>query len=152
MRHAGLTCGFVNGFDRAGMLSGSPGTIDGRAQASQHWARLLLICLLAFGLGLLSLDISHARPAHDPMNYKLHAYNKLKDWKQFECIVELYTRESNWRVEARNYSHYGIPQGRSRWLATANGYQQVNWGIRYIKNRYETPCRALAHFHRKGWH
>ncbi len=73
--------------DSFAMLSGSPGTIDGRAQAPSHWARLLLICLLALSLCLLSGYMSHARPAKDPMNYKLHAYNQLKDWDQFECIL-----------------------------------------------------------------
>jgi hypothetical protein len=138
--------------DSLAMLSASPGTIDGPAQGSQHWARSLLICLLAVFIGLLSTDISHARPAKDPMNYKLHAYNQLKDWDQFECILELYERESNWRPSARNGSHFGIPQGRSQWLATANPYQQVEWGIKYIKARHQTPCKALAHFKRKGWH
>jgi len=147
-----LTCGFVNRLDRAGMLSASPGTLDGPAQGSQHWGRLLLILPLALCLSLLSLDMSHARPAKDPMNYKLHAYNQLKDWNQFECILELYERESNWRPNAKNGSHHGIPQGKSQWLAKANPYQQIEWGVRYIEARYGTPCAALKHFKRKGWH
>ena len=138
--------------DLIGMLSASPGTIDGPAQGSQHWARSLLICLLAVFIGLLSSDISHARPAKDPMNYKLHAYNQLKDWDQFECILELYERESHWSPSARNGSHFGIPQGKSQWLAKADPYQQVEWGVRYIEARYGTPCVALKHFKRKGWH
>ena len=138
--------------DSLAMLSASPGTIDGRGQGSQHWARLLLILPLALCLFLLSNYVSHARPAKDPMNYKLHAYNQLKDWDQFECIVELYERESNWSPSARNGSHFGIPQGRSQWLAKANPYKQVEWGVRYIKARYGSPCAALTHFKRKGWH
>jgi len=42
--------------DSLAMLSASPGTIDGPAQGSQHWARSLLICLLAVFIGLLSTD------------------------------------------------------------------------------------------------
>lgn len=151
-RHADLTCGFVNRLDRPAMLSGSPGTIDGRAQAPSHWARLLLICSLSLIFNLFVADISQARPAKDPMNYKLHAYNQLLDWKQFECILKLYEKESNWRPSAKNGSHHGIPQGRSQWLATANGYKQVEWGVRYIKARYGTPCKAWLHFKREGWH
>jgi len=138
--------------DSLAMLSASPGTLDGPAQGSQHWGRLLLSLPLALCLSLLSLDMSHARPAKDPMNYKLHAYNQLKDWDQFECILELYERESNWRPSARNGSHFGIPQGRSQWLATANPYQQIEWGVKYIQHRYGTACAALKHFKRKGWH
>ena len=147
-----LTCGFVNGLDRHATLSASGGTIDGRRQGSSRWGRLLSILPLTLIYLLLSLDISHARPAKDPMNYKLHAYNQLKDWDQFECILELYERESNWRPSARNGSHFGIPQGRSQWLATANPYQQIEWGVKYIQHRYGTACAALKHFKRKGWH
>lgn len=152
MRHAALTCGYVNGFDRAGMLSRRPETIDARAQASLHWPRLLLFSVIVFCLFMLSTHMSHARPAKAIMNYKLHAYNQLLDWDQFECILELYHHESRWNPKAKNGSHYGIPQGRSTWLSTANPYQQIEWGVKYIKHRYGTPCNALHHFKRKGWH
>ena len=147
-----LTCGFVNGFDSYGTLSASGGTIDGRRQGSQLWGRLLLILPLAFCLSMLSLDFAFARPAKDPMNYKLYAHNQLQDWDQFLCLVRLYEKESNWRPEAKNGSHYGIPQGRSKWLATATPYQQIRWGLKYIENRHKTPCKALRHFKRVGWH
>ena len=138
--------------DSFGMLSRSPDTIDGRGQASSHWARLLLFCLIVFNLNLLSLNMSHARPAKDPMNYKLYAHNQLQDWDQFLCLVRLYEKESNWRPEAKNGSHYGIPQGRSKWLATATPYEQIRWGLKYIEHRHQTPCKALRHFKRVGWH
>jgi hypothetical protein len=147
-----LTCGFVNGLDRHDTLSASGGTIDGRRQGSSRWGRLLSILPLTLIHLLLSLDISHARPAKDPMNYKLHAYNQLLDWKQFECILKLYEKESNWNPKAVNGSHHGIPQGRSAWLKTASPYEQIEWGVRYIEHRYGSPCRAWSHFKAKGWH
>lgn len=147
-----LTCGFVFRLDTSGMLSRRPETIDARAQAPSHWARLLLFSVIVLCLSLLSLNMSHARPAKDPMNYKLYAHNQLQDWDQFLCLVRLYEKESNWRPEAKNGSHYGIPQGRSKWLATATPYEQIRWGIKYIANRHGTPCKALRHFKRVGWH
>jgi hypothetical protein len=101
---------------------------------------------------MLSTDMSHARPAKDPMNYKLYAYNQLKDWDQFICLVELYEKESNWNPKARNYSHHGIPQGRSTYLAKVGYKKQIKWGLRYIEHRHQTPCLALQHFKAKGWH
>ncbi len=109
--------------DTAAMLSRRPETIDARAQASKHWAELLLFWVIVFISFMLSTDMSHARPAKDPMNYKLYAHNQLKDWDQFICLVELYERESNWSPSARNGSHYGIPQGRSTYLAKV-GYKK----------------------------
>jgi hypothetical protein len=147
-----LTCGFVNGLDRHATLSASGGTIDGRRQGSSRWGRLLSILPLTLIYLLLSLDISHARPAKDPMNYKLYAHNQLKDWDQFICLVELYERESNWSPVARNGSHFGIPQGRSTYLAKVGYKKQIDWGLRYIFNRYQTPCKAWSHFKAKGWH
>jgi hypothetical protein len=147
-----LTCGYVNVLDRYAMLSGSPGTIDGRAQAPSHWARLLLICSISLISHLFVADMSQARPAKDPMNYKLYAHNQLKDWDQFICLVELYEKESNWNPKARNYSHHGIPQGRSTYLAKVGYKKQIRWGLKYIEARHQTPCQALHHFKTKGWH
>lgn len=147
-----LTCGFVDGFDTPAMLSRSPETIDARGQAPSHWPRLLLFSVIVFISLMLSTQVSHARPMETAMNYKLHAYNQILDWEEFICIIELYERESNWRPKAKNGSHYGIPQGRSKYLATASPYKQIEWGVRYIKHRYGTPCAALKHFKAKGWH
>ena len=71
---------------------------------------------------------------------------------EYKCALELYTRESNWRPEAKNGSHYGIPQGRSEWLRTADPIQQVKWGIKYNKHRYNGMCNALDHFKKWNWH
>jgi len=82
--------------------------------------------------------------------YALHllGYN----YKEFRCLDKLYTKESNWRPEAKNGSHHGIPQGRSKYLATLDGYGQVRWGLDYIGHRYGEPCIALDHWRAKGWH
>ena len=71
---------------------------------------------------------------------------------EYKCALELYTKESNWRVEAKNGPHYGIPQGRSIYLKTATGIEQVKWGIKYVDARYGSMCQALTHFKTKGWH
>jgi hypothetical protein len=82
--------------------------------------------------------------------YALHllGYN----YKEYKCLVMLYTKESNWRPEAKNGSHHGIPQGRSKYLARVDGYKQVQWGLDYIGHRYGEPCIALQHWKDKGWH
>lgn len=112
--------------------------------------------LLILGITMLSLALPQASASKDwkdhPMNYKLHAYNLLLDFEEFQCIVELYEKESNWRPSARNGSHFGIPQGRSRYLATVDGFKQVEWGVKYIKARYGTPCKALKFFQANNYH
>jgi len=112
--------------------------------------------LLILGITLALLAAPQASASKDwkdhPMNYKLHAYNLLLDFEEFQCIVELYEKESNWRPNARNGSHFGIPQGRSRYLATVDGFKQVEWGIKYIKARYGTPCKAWKFFKANHYH
>ena len=48
------------------------------------------------------------------VDYKTYSLYLLDfNYKQYNCLLELYTHESNWRPEAANGSHYGIPQGKS---------------------------------------
>jgi len=73
-------------------------------------------------------------------------------YTQYKCALTLYEKESNWRANAKNGSHYGIPQGRSVYLKTATPIAQVKWGIKYVNARYGSMCQALTHFKNKGWH
>ena len=36
--------------------------------------------------------------------------------------------------------------------AMTNPITQINWGLDYIKSRYGSSCRALAHHDKKGWY
>jgi hypothetical protein len=84
--------------------------------------------------------------------YKLYAHSRLIDDKQYRCIDELYTHESNWNPHSRNGKHYGIPQLANAKIRYLDAYSQIDWGIRYIKSRYKTPCKALDHWRRYSWH
>jgi hypothetical protein len=84
--------------------------------------------------------------------FKLYAHTQLLDANQYRCLELLYTKESNWNPAARNGSHYGIPQMRNIKVKSLNPYHQIDWGIRYIKDRYLTPCKAWAFFKANGYH
>jgi hypothetical protein len=90
------------------------------------------------------------------IDYKTYSFYLL-DWnkEQHQCLLKLYGKESAWNPLARNNSHYGIPQGRSTYLGTLNGYEQVQWGLSYIHHHriYQgDTCKAWQHFKDKGWH
>ncbi len=83
------------------------------------------------------------------------------DSDQYSCLVTLWNRESNWRVNAYNKGSgaYGIPQSLpgnkmasegEDWLT--NPETQIRWGLKYIKGRYGSPCGALAHSNKFGWY
>lgn len=80
---------------------------------------------------------------------------------QFECLVNLWNRESGWRYNAKNPSSgaYGIPQSLpGKKMASAgsdwktNPETQIRWGLSYIEGRYNTPCNAWSSFKNKGWY
>lgn len=80
---------------------------------------------------------------------------------QWACLKTLWTGESNWNHLAENPDSraYGIPQALpGDKMATfgddwATNYEtQIEWGLDYIKSRYETPCLALAFWNSKDPH
>ena len=71
---------------------------------------------------------------------------------EFSSALTLWTKESNWNPKARNGSHYGICQGRSKYLIKANYKQQIRWCISYAFNRYGSVTKALEHWKVYKWH
>ena len=112
------------------------------------WSHL---CVIALTL-CFSKDYSVAVENYKPTHYKQYILIELNDFTEAYCLIELYHRESKFNPKARNGSHYGIPQGRSKYLATVSGTKQIDWGIKYNLNRYGSMCKALEHYKIKGWH
>ena len=80
---------------------------------------------------------------------------------QFECFDNIIMRESMWRVDATNPSSgaYGIPQALpgskmasegSDWRT--NPATQIIWGIKYMEDRYGSPCAAWSFKSANGWY
>ena len=112
--------------------------------------------LVAIGIALLLVPragSSESVQQKEYIDYKTYALYLLDfNYKEYKCLTILYGKESAWNPLARNGSHVGIPQGKSEWLATQDGWSQVRWGLDYIGNRYGEPCIALDHWSKYGWH
>ena len=151
MRNTALTSTYVNGFD-------SNGTLTAQSLSKAHRKPLRGVAcgvLVAIGIALCLMPEAGSTNLQDiSMTPKQYAYYSLGDVKQYKCIAVLYGKESAWDYRAYNKSSgtVGIPQGKSVWLLTATPIQQVEWGLRYIKHRYSTPCKAYDHWKAKGWH
>jgi len=110
------------------------------------------------GIALVIVNLCFVKTnsvANDKTNhYRQWAFIQLNNLEEFYCLDYLYYRESRWNPKAVSPSgnHFGIPQGKSKWLATVDGYKQVEWGIKYNNNRYGSMCKALEHYKLKGWH
>ena len=83
---------------------------------------------------------------------KLYAHSRIVSMEQFNCFNSLITKESNWRIDARNGSHYGLGQMRNAKYGRLDGFSMVDWSIRYIKGRYGSMCNAWRFFKANGHH
>ena len=148
-----LTCGYVNVLDTYANLKVKRGLKDSRARLRGLGQSIVLIAVMTLNLLTLNTSAADAALNKQIMNYKLYAYNRVANWDQMECLNWLYIHESNWNPRAHNGTHYGIPQGNSVWLRNATAYQQIEWGLNYIRHRYNNDaCLALQHWEKYQWH
>jgi hypothetical protein len=80
---------------------------------------------------------------------------------QMQCLIPMWTRESNWNLHAANPSSgaYGIPQalpgGKMAMFGDdwqTNPATQIKWGLWYVKSRYGSPCGAWSFWQRNSWY
>jgi len=79
---------------------------------------------------------------------KLYAHSRILDYKEFQCFNKIITKESRWSYTARNGSHYGLGQMRSKHYRDLDPFKQIDATLRYVTIRYQTPCKAWA-FHQE---
>jgi hypothetical protein len=108
--------------------------------------------LVAIGITLFTPAYADAPDEVKRLTIKEYAAVLVDDKYQMSCLSKLYGKESAWNPDAVNGSHYGIPQGRSTYLKDATAEQQVMWGLKYIDNRYGSPCKAWDFFQKNNYH
>ena len=116
-------------------------------------ARKAILVLWAGLLSNLALTATTANAITENKEaYKLYAYVKLINAKEFICLNALWTKESQWSAVANNKKStaYGIPQLLK--LKEKDPYKQIDLGLKYISARYSTPCNAWAFFKLKGYY
>ena len=102
---------------------------------------------------------------NDPAGAQAYAASQLGSYgwaqDQMQCLVTLWTKESDWTTTATNPSSgaYGIVQSLpAEKMASAgadyltNYRTQINWGLNYIKERYQSPCGALNFHYANNWY
>ena len=84
---------------------------------------------------------------------------------QWSCLDRLWWHESGWAPKGGDPKEaYGIPQaypGKKMAIEgkdwKENPKTQIDWGLRYIDDRYDTPCKAFAAWSKRasrgyGWY
>jgi len=81
--------------------------------------------------------------------------------RQFKALKTLWFHESGWNHKAVNRSSgaWGIPQSlpASKMRTHGSDYRtnpetQIDWGLDYIRGRYDTPVKAWAFWQRHHWY
>ena len=129
--------------------------IRGSERAASRIARSVAIALVgAMSIALAPSSEGSIRPYQ---SLKQLADYQLTD-KQYKCHNEIVYRESRFKHDAVNGSHYGYYQIRSKSLHKAPyDYQFFRyWSYvlhRYGYTEYDEPdyCKALHHLKTKGW-
>jgi hypothetical protein len=81
--------------------------------------------------------------------------------EQYLCLNRLWTKESHWNYQARNprSGAHGIaqalPASKMEKVGTdwrTNPITQIQWGLLYVSERYDTPCAAWNKFRRSNFY
>jgi hypothetical protein len=83
---------------------------------------------------------------------KLYAHSRILDYKEFQCFNKIITKESRWSYTARNGSHYGLGQMRSKHYRDLDPFRQIDASLRYITNRYQSSCNAWSFHQSNGYY
>jgi hypothetical protein len=122
-----------------------------KGEPRRGWlARCSLIGLSLFVSQMIALEPAQAQTVN---TYKQYTFIQLNhSFKEFYCVSDLWFKESRWQPTAKNSksSAYGIPQLLN--LKSKDPFIQIDRGLDYIKNRYTTPCNALAFHNKRGWY
>ena len=116
------------------------------ADSSQE-RKIGLGAAIAITASLLITSIPEATAKNYSIDHlKLYAHSRILDYKEFQCFNKIITKESRWNYLAKNGSHYGLGQMRSKHYRDLDPFRQIDATLRYVSIRYQTPCKAWA-FH-----
>lgn len=97
-----------------------------------------------------------------PKEYARDLAKTLYGWNQaqFKCLAVLWGKESAWNPTAVSPTNdHGIPQRNMPNATSAekkafleDTEAQIEWGLGYIKHRYETPCNAWSFWQKNNWY
>jgi hypothetical protein len=153
MRHAALSRTYVNVLGGSGTLSAR--SHQGFNSRLKGVARELAVVI---GISLSIAGASSSEASIDATKALKSLANKQLTNKQYSCHNQIVFKESTWKIDAVNGSHYGYYQMRNKHIkGKPYDYQfYMYWyyvAHRYGVTKYDEPeyCKALHHLKTKGW-
>lgn len=122
------------------------------AEADCSLRRIRLLPQLCLFIGLLSIHMQPATASNIDY-YKLYAHSRIVNDAEYQCFNKIIYKENrNWNPSAKNGSHYGIGQMRSKHYRNLDAYRQIDATIKYIKVRYGSMCKAWTFHKANGYY
>lgn len=137
-----------NSMDLTSLLPSS--SASERVCACSSLRSLAVVGSLCLFLSSMVLQMQPAQ-ATNTDQYKLYAHSRLINEEQYKCFSNIIYKESRWNPIARNGSHFGLGQMRSKHYRNLDPYRQIDATIKYITHRYGSMCNAWR-FHGKHGH
>lgn len=117
-------------------------------------------------IALVSAMSLHIESAREPLGAKRFTKEMMAEeygWGEDEylCLNRLWTKESHWNYKARNprSGAHGIAQAlpatKMEKIGTdwrTNPITQIQWGLLYISERYDSPCGAWDKWRKKRYY
>ena len=111
-----------------------------------------------FGAGIAILAVTSTTgvtnahsAAYSIDHLKLYAHSRIVNYKQFQCFNKIIAKESRWNYQARNGSHYGLGQMRSKHYGNLDPFRQIDATLAYVSKRYKSNCQAWLFHQRNGY-
>jgi len=119
-----------------------------KAGSSQE-RKIGLGAAIALTATLFITSISEATAKNYSIDHlKLYSHSRIINYQEFQCFNRIITKESRWNYLAKNGSHFGLGQMRSKHYRDLDPYRQIDATLKYITNRYGSNCKAWA-FHQE---
>jgi hypothetical protein len=116
-------------------------------QRKRLWASIAILAVTS------TTGLQNANAANYSIDHlKLYAHSRLLDYQEFQCFNKIITKESRWSYVARNGSHYGLGQMRSKHYRDLDPFRQIDASIAYITKRYGSTCKALTFHGKHGYY
>lgn len=154
IRHAVLTCGYVNVLPPYGTLQAR--ALKGSERAASRIARsVALVIGISLSIPMAVAD-GGSLDAIKPKDYVRLALDK----REAICLSRLIGKESAWNPKAignlgspsKSYT-YGLLQIKNPIAKDLTAIEQIHLGLKYIDHRYSgDSCLAWQHWLKKGWH
>ena len=120
--------------------------LKARCKSNRLYSILLLLLLL------MAIPMPAYSSPYSVDQLRLYLHSRVLNFNEFICMDKIIIKESRYNYLARNGSHFGIGQMRSKYYQSKDPYTQIDLTIAYTLKRYKSLCNAYAFHLKRGYY